>query len=246
MVGRIEDLVGLRDADGHRVDQDVAVIGGVEIDLAADRRHADAIAVAADARDHSGDQVPRLGMVGPAEAQRIQVRDGPGAHGEDVAQNPADPGRRALIRLDIGRVVVALHLEDRGVAVADVDHPGILARALDHPRRGRRQLLQMDPARFVRAMLRPHDREDAELDQVRLAPERLYDALIFFVGQAVFGDHGGGDLGGFEDVHGRRLSVVGEASLGRDRRPWSDSGYSSRKAAPGALNRSACNDQTNP
>ena len=58
--GRIEDLVGLRDADGHRVDEDVAVIGRVEIDLAADGRDADAIAVAADAGDHAGDQVPRL------------------------------------------------------------------------------------------------------------------------------------------------------------------------------------------
>ena len=36
--GRIEDLVGFGDADGHRVDQDVAVISRVEIDLAADGR----------------------------------------------------------------------------------------------------------------------------------------------------------------------------------------------------------------
>jgi hypothetical protein len=38
---------------------------------------------------------------------------------------------------------VALHLEDRGLAVADVDDAGILARALDDPRRLGRQLLQM-------------------------------------------------------------------------------------------------------
>ena len=131
------------DADGHRVDQDVAVIGRVEIDLAADRRHADAIAVAADAGDHAGDQVAHLGMVGPAEAQRVEVGDRPRAHREHVAQDAADPGRRALVGLDVARVVVALHLEDRRVAVADVDHAGILARAADHPRRLGRQLLQM-------------------------------------------------------------------------------------------------------
>ena len=33
--GGIEDLVLIGDADGHRVDEDVAVIGGVEIGLAA-------------------------------------------------------------------------------------------------------------------------------------------------------------------------------------------------------------------
>ena len=174
--GRVEDLVGLRDADGHRVDEDVAVIGRVEIDLAADRRDSDAIAVAADPRDHARDQVPRLRVVGPAEAQRVQVRDRPRAHGEDVAQDPADARRRALIGLDVGRVVVALHLEDRRVAVADVDHAGIFAGAANHPRRLGRQLLQVDARALVAAMLRPHDREDAELDEVRLAAERFQDA----------------------------------------------------------------------
>ena len=42
--------------------------------------------------------------------------------------------------------------------------------------------------RFVGAMLRPHDREDAELGEVRLAAERVQDALIFLGGQAVLGD----------------------------------------------------------
>ena len=131
--GRVEDLVGLRDADGHRVDEDVAVIGAVEIDLAADGRDADAIAVAADAVDDARDQVAHLRMVGPAEAQRVEVRDRARAHGEDVAQDSADAGRRALVGLDVGRVVVALHLEDGRVAVADVDDAGILARAAGSP-----------------------------------------------------------------------------------------------------------------
>ena len=76
--GRVEDLVGLRDADGHRVDEDVAVVSGVEIDLAADRGDADAIAVAADAVDHARDQVAHL-------------RDGPGRP------------KRSALRLAIGR-----------------------------------------------------------------------------------------------------------------------------------------------
>ena len=192
---RIEDLVLRRDADGHRIDQDVAVIGGVEIDLAADRGDADAIAIAADPSDHAGDEVAHLGMVGPPEAQRVEVGDRPRAHREDVAQDSADPGRRALIGLDVARVVVALHLEDGGLPVADVDHAGILARAADHPRRLGRQLLEVDARAFVRAMLGPHDRKDAELDQIGLAAKRVEDAVIFVGGKAVLGDDLGGDHG---------------------------------------------------
>ena len=109
--------------------------------------------------------MPRLRMVGLAEAQRVHVGDRPRAHGEDVAHDAADAGRRALVGLDEARVVVAFHLEDGGLAVADVDDAGILARALDHPRRLGRQLLQMDARGFVGAVLAPHHREDAELGQ---------------------------------------------------------------------------------
>ena len=46
---------------------------------------------------------------------------------------PPDPGRRALVRLDGGRVVVALDADGGGDAVAHVDHAGVLARADEHP-----------------------------------------------------------------------------------------------------------------
>ena len=177
-----------RDAHGHGVDQDVAVVGGVEVGLAADRRDAHAVAVAADARDHARHQVPRLGMLGIAEAQRVEVGDRPRAHGEDVAQDAADAGRRALVGLDVGGVVVALHLEDGGLAVADVDHAGILARALDDPRRLGRQLLQPDLRGLVGAVLAPHGREDAELHHGGLAAHDLQQPLVFVRREAVLGD----------------------------------------------------------
>ena len=74
-----------------------------------------------------------FGCVGRAEAQRVEAGDRPRAHGEDVAQDAADAGRRALIGLDVARVVVALHLEHAGQPVADVDDAGVLARPLDDP-----------------------------------------------------------------------------------------------------------------
>ena len=191
--GGVENLVLRGDADRHGVDQAIAVIARVEAHRAADRRHAERIAVAADAGDHAGDEMPRLGMPGCAERQRVEAGDRPRAHGEHVAQDAADAGRGALIGLDVARVVVALHLEHAGQAVADVDDAGILARALDHPRRLGRQRAQMHLGGLVRAVLVPHGREDAELGQARLAPDQLEDALVFVRLEAVFGDQRGGD-----------------------------------------------------
>src|SRR5690606_23210283 len=128
---RVEDLVLAHEADAHGVDQDVAVVGAMEAGLAADRGHPDAVAVAADAGDHAVHQVAGFGVLGRAEAQRFQERHGPGTHGEHVAQAAADAGRGTLIGLDVARVIVALDLEDRGHATADVDPARVLAGAAD-------------------------------------------------------------------------------------------------------------------
>src|SRR3954466_11807217 len=98
-----------------------------------------------------------------AEAERIQARDRSRAHGEHVTEDAADASRGALIRLDIAWMVVALHLEHAGEPVTDIDDAGILARSLDHPRRLGRQRAQMNFRGFVRAVLIPHRRENAEL-----------------------------------------------------------------------------------
>ena len=78
-------------------------------------------------------------MIDGAEAQQVEAGDGARAHREDVAENATDPRRRALIGLDERGVVMALHLEDAGLAVADVDDAGVLAGALYDPRRRRRR-----------------------------------------------------------------------------------------------------------
>src|SRR5258708_28465200 len=100
----------------------------MELALTADRRHANAIAVAADSGDDPADEVACLGMIRAAEAEGVEQRDRPRAHGEHIAQDAADPGRRALVWLDKGRVIVALDLEDHRIAIADIDYPGVLAR----------------------------------------------------------------------------------------------------------------------
>jgi hypothetical protein len=177
--GGIKNRVLAGEADRHGVDQDVAVVALVEADRTADRRYAEGIAVAADAGDDARHEMARLGMGGRAEAQRVQGRDRPRAHGEHVPENPADSRRRTLVGLDEARMVVTLHLEDAGEPVADVDHAGVLARTLDHPRRARRQGAQVNARGFVGAVLVPHGRDDAELGQRRLAPDQRQEPLVF-------------------------------------------------------------------
>src|SRR5262249_26818001 len=83
----IEDAVGSCDAAGERVDEDVAVVAGVELHLAADRGHADAVAVTRDAGDDATEQLGGPWVVGAAEAEGVEAGDGAGAHREDIAQD---------------------------------------------------------------------------------------------------------------------------------------------------------------
>src|SRR5208283_6054225 len=115
-----ENTIFAGNADGHGIDQRVAVIGWVKVDLAADGGDADAVAVAADAAHHAIDNAPGPRIVRAAKPQRIQVGNRPGAHGEDISENAAHAGGRTLVRFDEAGVVVAFHLEDGGQPVADI------------------------------------------------------------------------------------------------------------------------------
>ncbi len=176
-----------QDADAQRVDQRVALVARVEDQLAADVGQAQAVAVPADAGHDAGQHPGGVRVVGRAEAQRVHHRDRPGAHGEDVPDDAADAGRRALVGLDEARVVVRLDLEGDGEVVGDLDHAGVLADAGEQPV-GRRRLLpelaQVHLARLVRAVLAPHDRVHRQLGLGRPAAEDLADPLVLVVLQA--------------------------------------------------------------
>src|ERR1041385_8603458 len=100
-------------------------------------------------------------------------------------------------------MVVRLHLERRHPAVADVDDPRVLARPLPHARPARRELAEVNARRLVRTVLRPHDREDPELEVIRRPPEDLFDAGVLVRREPVLGDDGGGD--GWVLLHAPRL-----------------------------------------
>ena len=124
------------------------------IDVGITPNRGDCLSVRGIARDLAA--AARLCDAAALRRQTFHQRPLPG----DVAHDAAHACGRALIGLDIGGVVVALHLEDAGLTVADIDHPGVLARALDHPRSRRGEFAQVLSAGLVGAVLAPHDRED--------------------------------------------------------------------------------------
>ena len=188
----------------------------VERNLAADGRDADAVAVAGNPGDDPFDRAAGPGAFGSvhlAEAQRVHEGDRTRAHREDVADDAADPRRRSLVRLDERRVVVRLDLEDGRQPVADVDGARILAGTLQHARTFGRQLPQVHARALVAAVLRPHDGEDAELGQRRLAPQRADDAVVLVGLETVaFED------AGFDWAHGSGQQKQGEERIGGRRR----------------------------
>ena len=192
----IENLVRPGQPHRHGIDQDIAIVARVEPHRSADGRHAKGIAIAANASHHASQQMPGFRVLRRAKAQRIEAGDGARPHGEDIAQDSPDAGGRALVRLDERGVVVALHLENAGLAIADIDHPGIFPRPLDHPGGLCGQGFQVQPRGFIRAMLVPHGGKNAKLGEAGGAADQFQQALVFIRLQAVLGDKGGGD-GGF-------------------------------------------------
>jgi hypothetical protein len=187
-------------ARAQRVDERVALVGRVEHRLAADVREAERVAVAADAAHDAVDDATGVGVVGRAEPQLVHDRDRAGAHRHDVADDAADAGRGALVRLDVRRVVVGFDLEGDGPAVADVDDACVLTDACEHrgPHLvggGLAEVLQVHLRRLVRAVLGPHHRVHRQLGVRGTATEDLPDTGVLVVLESQF-PVGLGDIGG--------------------------------------------------
>ena len=76
-----------------------------------------------------------------------------------------------------------LDLERDRLAVAEVDHAGVLARPLEHALALARETLEQERRVLVPAVLRPEQREDGELEVVRVAPQELADTVELPVGE---------------------------------------------------------------
>lgn len=129
-------------------------------------------------------------MVGRAEAQRVHHGDRAGAHRQDVPDDAADAGGRALVGLDEAGVVVRLDLEGHGQLVGDLHHTGVLTDAGEEPV-ARRSLLaelaQVHLAGLVRAVLAPHDRVHGQLGLRGPPAEDLPDPVVLVVEEPQLG-----------------------------------------------------------
>ena len=124
-------------------------------------------------------------VVGRAEAEQVEERDRPRAHRRDVAEDPADAGRRALERLDRRRVVVALDLERDRLALAEVEHARVLARPLQHALARRRQpAAGAAPSACTRSARDQRSEKTASSKWFGSRSEQVADALQLPVGQA--------------------------------------------------------------
>jgi hypothetical protein len=81
-------------------------------------------------------------------------------------------------------VVVALDLEGDRLAVAEVQHAGVLARALEHALPVAREAAEQQGRVLVRAVLGPEEREHRKLEVVRVAPQQLPDTVELPVREA--------------------------------------------------------------
>ena len=182
--GRADQPLARRQPQAHRVDQAVLLVAVLEVDLAADRRHADRVAVVADAGDRAVEQVAgALGALGLAEAQRVQHGDRARADREHVAQDSPDAGRRALERLDRAGMVVGLDLERDAwpppTSTAPAFSPGPISTCGPWVGSRRNSFARV----LVGAVLGPHQRQHRQLDVVGLAAEPIEDQLVLVVGE---------------------------------------------------------------
>ena len=101
--------------DAHGINQRIAGVGLIEIDLATDVRHADAVSVPRYATHDAAEKVAVCcavyGVIKRSEAQGIEQRDGARAHGQDIPHNASDTRGRPLEGLHGRGMVVRLHLE---------------------------------------------------------------------------------------------------------------------------------------
>src|SRR5437588_4194217 len=129
-----------------------------------------------------------------AEAQRVQTKFRPRAHGKDVADDSANAGGCALERLNCAWMIVTLDLEGDCPVIANIHNAGIFFTGLDQNIWSARwKFPQFFSRIFVRAVLAPHHGKDSELGEVRFTPENFLDALEFFRSQAVLRHQLGSD-----------------------------------------------------
>src|SRR5712691_13270493 len=113
-------------------------------------------------------------------------------------------------------MIMRFTLERRAPAVADVDDTGILPGRNDYAFACSGKAAKMDARRLVGAMLRPHHREDPELNKTRLAAHERLDTFKLFRCEIVSGYYFRSDR--FHKKVGRRQEAVSRMQKAESRK----------------------------
>src|SRR5690606_7927188 len=92
------DVLVVKEADRHRIDERFACVRWVKLDFTCDRRDADRVAVAGDSRNSFLKQPAVTVIVEVSEAEGVYRSDRLGAHRKNVTENAAYTCRRAFVR----------------------------------------------------------------------------------------------------------------------------------------------------
>ena len=202
-------------AEAKNIYQGITFETFVEINFAADRWNAHAISVMRDAGHDAGKKTTIrrevLAVAGDRpEVERVEAKFRARSHRENVANDSAYSGGRALEWLNRARMIVALDLERDGPAVANIDNASVFFAGFNQNIWADGwKFFQFFPGIFVRAMFAPHDRENSQLSEVRFATEDFFDPLELFRREAVLLD----EFGCNNWIGGRRFMAHRHATL---------------------------------
>ena len=170
-------------AYAHRVDEDIGFVAVVEIHFTTDGRNAECIAVITDAFHHAFEEPLGAFSFDIAEAQRIELCNRTGAHGEHIAVDAAHAGGCTLVWFDGAGVVMAFDLEAAGQSVADIHQSGIFFTGLGEQFAAvAGKGFQPGDGVFVAAVLAPHHGIHTQFIEVG-GPAQDFPDFVKFFGQ---------------------------------------------------------------
>src|SRR2546430_8192330 len=106
-------------------------------------------------------------------------------------------------------MIMRFDLERTSPPIANIDDARVLPWTLHHATTACRQPLQMYARRFIRAVFAPHDTENSQLSNGRLAStQQLFDFFVFFRREAMFADHLRRDAKALRHVHREFKTIV--------------------------------------
>ena len=126
MCGGELDIRVLHYANAERVYKWVSSICFVEDNFAADIRKTQTVSISTNASHDARQDAAGIWCISQTKAEWIHHGDRAGAHRQDVANDSANAGGCALIRLNKGWVVVGFDFEGDCITLADIDNASIL------------------------------------------------------------------------------------------------------------------------